>query len=373
MFDVFLLIGIVQGLVAIVMLLMSNQQRLSNVFLVFAILSFCMLFLKVLTIFSSVFNTPFFRYFPIAFEMLTAPSFYIYFLALTEKEFHLQKYHAVHFLPFLIAQTYACYVYFSVFGLVDSSQIETILVTLHYGVVKELENWLIVISIAGYLLVGAKKYLIFQQRVRDNTADSAFPTLRWTKSIILLCGLLLIFLVFNMLVDRIWMLVQETRLHWEIYFIYIAAMTYYLGLMAFKQKPPDLKQIYNSTPYSDEVGIVDDDTRELAERIDALLEQTQLYLDPQLNVSQIASELDVNSAVVSLTINRYFGMSFRALINKYRIADVKTKLLDENNNASVISLALESGFNSEASFYRVFKASTGTTPKSFVANYNQSR
>jgi len=65
-------------------------------------------------------------------------------------------------------------------------------------------------------------------------------------------------------------------------------------------------------------------------------------------------------------INSYFEKSFRNLINDYRIEDVKKKLLDPNNKASVLSLALESGFNSEASFYRVFKNSTGLNPKAFI-------
>jgi AraC-like DNA-binding protein len=357
------MIGIVQGLVAIPLLLKSKQQRLSKVFLALAILSFCLLFLKVLIIFSSAFDGPQFRYFPIAFEMATAPSFYFYFLALTEKQFSWKNVYVWHFVPVILAQSYAFLVYFS---MQDSAQSYQMLDALHYTTVKEVENWLIVVSISSYLLVGAKKYLRFQQRVRDNTADTAYPTLSWLKSIIVTCGLLLLFLVVNMLVERIWLLADETLVHWKVYYVYVAGVTYYLGLMAFRQQAPDLNQIYPVVPESDQMDLVCDDTRELAHRIETLLKEQALFLDPNLNVSRLASELRVNSAIISQVINRHFGMSFRAYINEFRVNAIKAKLLDENNKASVLSLALESGFNSEASFYRVFKAATGQTPTGFI-------
>lgn len=380
-FDVVLLIGIVQGLVAVPLLLFSRQRSLSNVFLAFAILSFCLLFLKVLMIFSSVFSGPLFRNFPTAFEMATGPLFYLYFLALTEKQFRWKKRYALHFLPVLLAQSYALIVYFNMLDVQDSAQRVQMLNALYYYPVKQLEDWLIVISILSYLLLGTRKYRRFQQRVRDNTADSAYPTLSWAKSIIVLCALLLIFLVVNMVVDRIWLVDEKTLLHWQVYFVYIAGVTYYLGFMAFRQKAPDLNQIYNSSTVTGktagmgdddrrEDGSRDDDIRELADRIEMLVKEQALYLDPNLNVSRLANELQVNSATISQTINRRFGMSFRAYINEYRINDIKTKLLDQDNSASVLSLALESGFNSEASFYRVFKAATGSTPTGFIAANN---
>lgn len=81
---------------------------------------------------------------------------------------------------------------------------------------------------------------------------------------------------------------------------------------------------------------------------------------------QVAERLAVNSGFLSQVINSRFNKSFRELINEYRIEEVKRQLLDNQQQASILSLALEAGFNSEASFYRVFKSSTGLTPKAFV-------
>ena len=160
------------------------------------------------------------------------------------------------------------------------------------------------------------------------------------------------------------------QLHWQIYYIYVAGFTYYLGVMSYRQQAPDLSQIYPNESESNPSELADNDTQQLLQRLQQLIEHEQIYLEPTLNVRQVADRLEVNQTSLSQLINRHFDKSFRELINHYRIEDVKTKLLDSQNKASILSLALESGFNSEASFYRVFKNSTGLTPKAFIEQHS---
>jgi len=50
-------------------------------------------------------------------------------------------------------------------------------------------------------------------------------------------------------------------------------------------------------------------------------------------------------------------------VNYYRVEAFKMKCqLPENNNLTLISLAYDSGFNSKATFNRVFKQMTEMTP-----------
>jgi methylphosphotriester-DNA--protein-cysteine methyltransferase len=46
-------------------------------------------------------------------------------------------------------------------------------------------------------------------------------------------------------------------------------------------------------------------------------------------------------------------MSFRNLINNYRVEEVKKRLGDPPSHLSVLGMALDCGFNSKASFYRI--------------------
>jgi YesN/AraC family two-component response regulator len=59
-------------------------------------------------------------------------------------------------------------------------------------------------------------------------------------------------------------------------------------------------------------------------------------------------------------------MNFFEFINSFRIEEAKTRLSLSNAAMTKIdAIADETGFNSRASFYEVFKKYTGTTP----ANY----
>jgi len=89
-------------------------------------------------------------------------------------------------------------------------------------------------------------------------------------------------------------------------------------------------------------------------------------LQPTLSAKDVATLLNISQTYLSQAINIHFGKSFRELINDYRIEDVKIKLLNVENNASILSIALESGFNSEASFYRVFKNKFNVSPTVYV-------
>jgi AraC-like DNA-binding protein len=67
-------------------------------------------------------------------------------------------------------------------------------------------------------------------------------------------------------------------------------------------------------------------------------------------------------------INNKFKQSFRDLINLYRVAAVKTKLNNKDQHSSILLVALDCGFNSQASFYRAFKKIEGMTPKQYLSS-----
>ena len=366
LFDLLLLIGITQGVVAFLLLMFSRGENPSHVFLAFAILSFCLLFLKIMMYYNGISGMPTFSYLPNAFELATAPLFYLYLLALTEKDFKWRPKYLLHFLPFAIAEIYALLLFFITHDLPTVNAKDLLAMRFYYGPIKEVEDWLIVASILTYLYFGYQKYNQFQQQVKDNTADSAYPTLHWLRNILFLSGVLIIWLVINMSLSRLSLIEQQTEIHWKMYFIYQAAVTYYLGFMAYRQQQPDLEQIYNSqeTQKSSKVSLRKAQT--VVEKLHVLLNQEKIYLDPGLNIRQVAELMSVSPSNLSQVINERLNKSFRELINDYRIEDIKNKLIDPENKASILSLALESGFNSEASFYRVFKNSTGQTPKAFI-------
>jgi AraC-like DNA-binding protein len=111
----------------------------------------------------------------------------------------------------------------------------------------------------------------------------------------------------------------------------------------------------------------------LKRAIDGALAGEKCYLNPDLSLGSLAGHLGVSAAVLSATINTYYGKNFRNLINDYRVEEAKRKLGDPAlSHLSVLGIALESGFNSEASFYRIFKQHTSLSPAAYAAQLGKS-
>ncbi len=99
----------------------------------------------------------------------------------------------------------------------------------------------------------------------------------------------------------------------------------------------------------------------LMQRICQLMEEEQLYLNSDLKLTDVAKRLQSNSAYISSCINTLKGCSFSVFVNNYRIEHAK-RLLREQPEAKIYEVCVASGFSTETSFFRAFKAHTGMTP-----------
>lgn len=102
------------------------------------------------------------------------------------------------------------------------------------------------------------------------------------------------------------------------------------------------------------------------QQITHLLEGEQLYLEPQLQVNDLASRINVTTHKVSQTINSMADKTFFELVNGYRVAHLQDLLISPEHKAyTILGLGLESGFNSKASLNRIFKRMTGLSPREY--------
>ena len=106
------------------------------------------------------------------------------------------------------------------------------------------------------------------------------------------------------------------------------------------------------------------DYTELMQRICQMMEEKQLYLNPNLKITDLATTLGTNRSTISACINSQRDCSFPQLVNTYRVAHAQ-ELLRNQPDMKIAEVCVKSGFSSEASFYRIFKAVTGTTPNAW--------
>ena len=107
----------------------------------------------------------------------------------------------------------------------------------------------------------------------------------------------------------------------------------------------------------------------LYQQLRDLLETRKLYLDPELNQQTLITLLGTNKKYLYQAIAGYGEENFRSLINRYRVDESK-RLIEQSiridSTQDMTTVYQAAGFNSAASFYRIFKQVTGLTPTEYV-------
>ena len=103
-------------------------------------------------------------------------------------------------------------------------------------------------------------------------------------------------------------------------------------------------------------------------RMKKALEEKELYLDPNLSLRSVADKLGTNTKYLSQVVNHHANCNFQQFINQYRIAKVKEKIKDRQyDNFTLFGIARQCGFKNKSTFYKVFKAFTGVTPRQYLS------
>lgn len=108
-------------------------------------------------------------------------------------------------------------------------------------------------------------------------------------------------------------------------------------------------------------------------KIQRFVEQEKPYLNSQLTLERFAMRVGLPARQVSLAINKGFRKNFQEYINHYRILEAQQLLSSpEAASTTVLDVAIQSGFNSKASFNRLFKNQTALTPSAYRSQYCRS-
>ncbi|MDD2243368.1 MAG: helix-turn-helix transcriptional regulator [Dysgonamonadaceae bacterium] len=94
-----------------------------------------------------------------------------------------------------------------------------------------------------------------------------------------------------------------------------------------------------------------------------LFEEKQIFKNPDLRITDVALLMGSNRTYMSNMLNMNMNTSFNELVNSYRV-EYAVKLLrsTESENMPMADIAIEAGFPSLSTFYRIFKNKTGISP-----------
>ncbi|MDA3819181.1 MAG: helix-turn-helix domain-containing protein [Candidatus Delongbacteria bacterium] len=139
-----------------------------------------------------------------------------------------------------------------------------------------------------------------------------------------------------------------------------AAGLFYSGYLALRK----LDQLLVSPDVDDDDGLVSGLT---PESLHEFMMESKAYRDNLLSIHSFAQMMDIDEAQLSVVLNKKMHKNFAAFVNEYRINEVKSRLQSgDTNEYTLLAIAFDSGFNSKATFNRVFKLYTGKTPRQYA-------
>ncbi len=100
------------------------------------------------------------------------------------------------------------------------------------------------------------------------------------------------------------------------------------------------------------------------------IEAEQWWREEGLSLAEVARRLGTSERSLSRSLSEGAGRNFNTYINGLRIEAVKRGLVADRRT-DLLSLALDCGFNSKASFNRAFLRHTGMTPSRWRADSSQ--
>lgn len=296
---------------------------------------------------------------------LYGPLIYLYVLAMTSREqWHFSARQWAHFLPF--AAGIALLVPF--YGLSNES-----LVAMIYSgadVEDQLGPWalggLIVnvlprLLIGVYLALGMRRIVQHGHNIREQFSLIENISLNWLRN--LLIAMAVLYVLYFVALAFGGKGPVENLLN-----IAMVVVVYTLGYMGLRQPLifTQRDQTVTEKPKYQRSALDDESSKMLLKELQQLMATDRPYLDSQLTLAQLADQLRISSNYLSQIINQQTGSNFFDYINSHRVEAAKQILADPARaKVGVLTIAMDSGFNSKSAFYSAFKQHAGLTPSQY--------
>ena len=253
---------------------------------------------------------------------LVAPSFYFYARPLLKKQNNFKPVQLLHFMPLLAVFLLSYKFAFTLAFIVGSGYLLWLLVTI-YALRKHRDKFkteMVLLSFVFVIALGVSVLALFMP-----IAEQIFFSL-YASAV----GLALLLLA--------------------------------LLLSRTPKISENISDIVRETYAVSTLSSIDCDTK--IKQLDALMQETKLFQQNNLDLQTCAAELNLNTHQLSELINSKLGKNFSRYLREQRVSAAQALLISQVS-VSALSIGLEVGFSSQSNFYDAFKEITGTTPAKF--------
>ena len=274
---------------------------------------------------------------PLQFSLALGPLFFFYVLKTTQPKYQFRYVHLLHFIPVLTS----------------------LLLWLAPIRLNPAWQFLGFVSVTNYLYGSHKLIEAFNQHLPFNSGDRGRNELRWLHHLLMVFGVLwLLWIPFTVAAYfckwhaqayNPWYLLIMITIIWIAVKAYLRLTVGIPAVAAEALKPLLPIQLKQKAVWlKNEVKV------------------KRYYEDPELSLGSLAQQLELSGHELSKIINTVFKKSFNDFINEYRVYAVARKMQDPAyDHITLLGIAYESGFNSQSTFTRIFKQTTGKSPAEY--------
>jgi AraC-like DNA-binding protein len=302
--------------------------------------------------------------------MLHGPFLYFYISALIDEKFKLYGKNLLHFIPFAL---------FNLFLLIGSlvpeisGRIRLDHVDTEHGVPLLFSFFLILTALSGpvYFILSIRLFKKLDINIFNNFSTIENINLDWLRKLVYSFG-------------TVWtILMVVTSIH-HVFHLFswifctdgitlsLSAFIILIGYFGLRQVEIFSEHDANRFITVDKVkkyggsNLKESDAVQYVEKLKNYMDAEKPFLNPNLNLPQLAKDLEIPSYQLSQVLNKNIELNFFDFINSYRVEEIKAKMADSKyDNLSLLGIAFESGFNTKSAFNRVFKKITGLTPSEY--------
>ena len=303
--------------------------------------------------------------------MLHGPFLYFYILTLVTDKKHFHKKDLVHLLPFILFNLYILIV----------SYYPLISVKLNIEKLSPDNNppllfiiFLILTALSGtvYFILTLKLFKKLDINIFNNFSSPVNIDLYWIRRLVIVFGLVWTALISVTLIHHVFQMFSMVFCT-DGLFLSLSVFVILIGYFGLKQKnifsAEDIivqGDINKSLPKYSASRLSEMEAKQYADQLRKHIETSKSYLNPDLTLTQLASEIGIQSYLLSQVINEQFRLNYFDFVNNYRVQAFKERILNPKyDNFSLLGIAFDCGFNSKSAFNRIFKKSTGLTPSQF--------
>jgi len=309
------------------------------------------------------------------FILLVGPLLWLYIESLTNQKFRLKGTHLLHTIPFLLVAILLCV---RMFFLPDSVKIEMDQSEeFKKDFIFPMVVTMIALSNVGYSVCGLFLIKSYRKRIKTYFSDIDELDLSWLRflllsALIFLASISLLYIVDSMLKLFTYELLQVIGFSIASVFVMV------LGFFGLRQGSLFSVQTIRfdmdkaaSIPIQD--ANLKKDEEDFVHKLLSHMKEQKPYINPDITIAKLSDELGVSPEYLSGILNGRLSMNFFDFINHHRIEEFKELCKNpKNQNFTLISLAYDCGFNSKATFNRVFKKNVGVTPSEYFQGVSKS-